>query len=358
MPSPSTGAARTSKTMGGNKSKRRAASATPWDGVPQEELTPAQAIVAAGHRSIYAFRHERFDGDALFFNGYPRSACPFCGAGVAKAGFNRSGVQRYRCKACARVSTPVTGTIFDNSKLPVAAWSDFILQALSFESVSAMTRENRRADTTSPYWMAKLFEVLEGIQDDAVLSGRVWIDETYWPVAAADAVRRPDGRLPRGLSRNQLCIGVGVDGGGRKVFLDEGRGRTNHARTWEAFGGRIAPGSTLVHDLANEHRVLTDRIDLVDERHNANLLKGVPDELNPLNEVNRQCFMVKSFLRAHSGFNRDQLQGYLNLLYVAMNEPSNKLEKVAIVLDRAMRCPKTLRFREFYNVRPSSEFGD
>jgi len=37
-----------------------------------------------------------------------------------------------------------------------------------------------------------------------------------------------------------------------------------------------------------------------------------------------------------------------------MNEPKDKLEKVALVLDRAMRCPKTLRFRGFYNVKPSS----
>lgn len=44
----------------------------------------------------------------------------------------------------------MTGTVFDNAKLPVTAWADFILQALSFESVSAMAREDRRVDTTSP----------------------------------------------------------------------------------------------------------------------------------------------------------------------------------------------------------------
>lgn len=42
-----------------------------------------------------------------------------------------------------------------------------------------------------------------------------------------------------------------------------------------------------------------------------------------------------------------------------MNPPEDKLEKVAMVLDRAMRYLKTLRFRQFYarNTR-SGEFGE
>jgi len=43
--------------------------------------------------------------------------------------------------------------------------------------------------------MGKLFAVLEGVQEGIVLSGRVYIDETYWPLTAKDAVRNPDGKL-------------------------------------------------------------------------------------------------------------------------------------------------------------------
>lgn len=341
--------------MSGHKRRRSAPSATPWDGMADEELSPAQAAVAASQRSIYAFRHERFAGDADFFNGYPRAKCPFCGGPVVRAGLTRAGIQRYLCRACGKRSTPATGTIFEGGKLPVAAWADFVLQVLSFESVSAMTREDRRSGTTVPYWMAKLFAVLSGVQDGVVLSGRVWVDETYWPVAAADAVRKPDGSLPRGLSRNQMCIAVGVDGSGASVLVHEGLGKPSRGRTWGALGAHIAPGSLLVHDKEGSHAVLVERLGLSDERHDARLLKGVPDRLNPLDPVNRACCMVQSFLGAHSGFDRADLQGYLDVLWVATNPPSDKLEKVAFVLDRAMRCPKTLRFRDFYNVKPSSE---
>jgi len=68
----------------------------------------------------------------------------------------------------------------------------------------------------------------------------------------------------------------------------------------------------------------------------------------------RGYFFLKAFLKSHSGFDRGQIQGCLDLLYVAMNEPEDKLEKVAMVLDRAMRCRKTLQFRDFYKKKTSS----
>jgi hypothetical protein len=37
------------------------------------------------------------------------------------------------------------------------------------------------------------------------------------------------------------------------------------------------------------------------------------------------------------------------------DERPRRQEKAAKVLDRAMSIPKTLTFREFYNVKPSSE---
>jgi hypothetical protein len=304
---------------------------------------------------MYSFRHEAFDGDIGFFNGYPRESCPHCGSKVDKYGHNRKGLQRYRCDACERASSPTTGTVFEDRKLPLSAWTDFLIQTFSHASVSLMTREYRRSGTTLPYWMGKLFAILDGIQDEVTLSGDVWIDEAFWPVAAKDAVRRPDGKLLRGLSRNQICIGVGVDKTGRSVFIEEGHGKTNIEKTLATFEGRIAMGSKLIHGFENAHEALVRKLSLVDERHNANLLKGIPDGLNPFEPVNRMIYLMKSFLKAHSGFDRTDIQGYLNLFHIMENEPGDKLEKAALVLDRAMCCPKTVRFREFYNANTRSE---
>jgi hypothetical protein len=264
-------------------------------------------------------------------------------------------MQRFQCTVCLRVLTPTTGTIFEDRKLPLSAWMDFLVQIFSHASIGLMTREDRRSDTTLPYWMAKLFAVLDGIQEDILLAGRVWIDEAYWPVAAGDAVRTANGKLPRGLSRNQICIGVGVDDSGHSLFFKEGLGKTSASKTWAAFGGHVASGSTLIHDLEQAHNGLVAKLGLKSESFNARLLKGIPDDMNPLYPVNRKCFMLKSFLGSHKGFDRDDMQGYLNLFHVMMNAPADKLEKAALVLDRAMQCPNTVRFRDFYNINSRSQ---
>lgn len=341
--------------MSGDKKRYRAPSATPWDDVPEDVISPAELLVRDSQRSMYMFRHHSFDGDIAFLNSYERNACPRCGVlSPVKFGHFSSGLQRYRCSACKKTFTPATGTVFDDRKLPLSAWSDFVIQAVSYESINAMTREDRRSETTTPYWMAKLFSVLEGVQDDVVLAGTTWIDETYWPVAAKDAAMSLSGKHMRGLSRNQICIGVGIDDSGNSLFICEGFGKTNRNATEAAFSNHIAPKSTLVHDMERAHEALVGPLGLVSQRHNATLLKGVTDELNPLNPVNRMCFLLKTFLRSHSGFNRDTLQGYLNLFWVAVNPPDDKLEKAAFVLDRAMTFPKTLRYREFYPTKTRS----
>jgi hypothetical protein len=149
--------------------------------------------------------------------------------------------------------------------------------------------------------MGKLFAVLEGVQGGIVLSGRVWIDETYWPLTAKDAVRKPDGKLLWGLSANQMCAGVGVDDSGTSIYLHEGFGKTSKAKTRATFGSYIERGSTLLHDMED--------LGLSSESYNAQAFEEGPDDLNPLCPLNRACFLLKSFLGFHPGFDRGDLQG-------------------------------------------------
>lgn len=340
----------------GEKRKKRwhAPSSTPWDEETTHSLNPAERIVRDCHRDIYRYRHApaTLEGEAEFFNGYPRDACPRCGSSCIEGhGHDDVGMRRWRCLPCKKTFTPVTGTIFHGHKLPVADWTEFLLEVFSFESMHTITRTNRRSATTAPYWMAKLFATLEGIQDDTMLSGVVQIDEKYYPLAAKDTVLNPDGTKQRGFSKNKLCIAVGCDDSGRSYFAHEGFGKPSNARAWTAYGGHIEPGSRLVHDMERTHSVLINKLNLVSEAHNSKLLLKLPDKENPLREVNRLCFLIETFLNSHSGFKRTDITGYLNLFSVIMNEPEEKMRKAAFVIDWAMRNPKTLTYREFYKSK-------
>ena len=82
----------------------------------------------------------------------------------------------------------------------------------------------------------------------------------------------------------------------------------------------------------------------------SNDLKGLLDKDNPLYPVNRAHAMMKMFLNAHSGFIRDDLQGYLNLFALVSNPPDEMLEKVELLIISAFSNPKSLRYRDFYNA--------
>lgn len=342
--------------MSGKRWHAPSASSTPWDGASDADLTPSQIVVRDSHRSVYEYRHRALSdaGDAAFFNGYARERCPRCGSGrVQRWGFEADGVQRYRCGACRRTFTPSTGTIFEDHKLPVADWAEFMGQAFGFESLEAMTREDRMSGTTTSWWMAKLFAVLRGIQDGVVLSGEVQIDEKMHPLAAKDRV---GGRAGMGAySKDRICIAVGCDDSGRSLMVRAGLGKLSKSRCWDAYGGHIERGSTLVHDMENAHSVLVDRLGLKSVAHRSSDLRGLDDRHSPLSRVNHMHFLLKEFMHRHSGFDRGRTDDWLNLFSVIVNPPFNRLEKVAMVLDRAMTFPVSLPYREYYGQNASSE---
>lgn len=121
------------------------------------------------------------------------------------------------------------------------------------------------------------------------------------------------------LSNDGLCVEMMVSGRGRvalgcdepgnSIFIREGLGKTSRAKTLATFGSRVAPGSTLIHDMEGAHMTLVNKLSLKSQHYNAKLLKGVPDGQNPLGPVNRTRYFMQCFLRAHPGSNRDDMRG-------------------------------------------------
>ncbi len=75
-------------------------------------------------------------------------------------------------------------------------------------------------------------------------------------------------------------------------------------------------------------------------------------ELYPLNDLHDR---LKKFLNAHSGFNRDSLQDYLNLFAFVRNPPYEMLEKVEKVVKLAFQIPKFLCYRDQFGLNQRVE---
>ena len=329
----------------GKKSRRE----TPWD--EAAKLTATQMFLKEQYKMRYADRHRKVSesGESEMINSYSPTKCPFCESReFIKRGFTASGIQRYLC-TCKKTFVPTTGTIFNEHKLSIGEWIEYCLNLFRHVSINADSWNNKNAFTTSRYWLQKLFLTLEGIQDKIVLSGTVWLDETYYRVRAGDVVYNEDGSKLRGISKNQIRIGVATDKV-NTLFFVEGTGKPSQKKTYETFGSRIAPNSKLIHDKEPAHKKLVKELVLNSVSYASKDLKGLLDKDNPLYPVNRAHAILKMFLNSHSGFKREDMQGYLNLFALVTNPPDDMLEKVELVLKLAFQNPKTLRYRDFYAV--------
>lgn len=328
-----------------SKSRRK----TPWD--EETELTPTQQFLRAHYRVHYEARHPNLNetGEAALINSFVPLHCPYCNSvQFNKRGFTANGIQRYCC-SCGQTFLPTTLTIFDGRKIAISEWMEYCLNLFRHVSINADSWNNKNAFTTSQYWLKKLFLTLEDYQQDIILSGSVWLDETYYPVINSQIDRKDDGSKYRGLSHNQICIGAATDKRNTICFV-EGVGKPSQKKSLQTFSSHIAHGSTLIHDKESAHKKLVSALNLVSEDYPASELKGLKDLDNPLDPINDVHDRLKKFLNAHSGFNRDSLQDYLNLFAFMKNPPYDSLEKVEKLVHLAFQNPKSLRYREQFGL--------
>ncbi len=321
---------------------------TPWD--EETNLTETQEFSREHYTNHYDERHRLVSesGESDMVNSYVPTKCPYCtSVNFKRSGRTGSGIQRYMCRNCKKTFLPTTGTIFDDHKISISEWMEYCLNLFRHVSITADSWNNKNAFATSRYWLQKLFLTLETVQDAVVLHGRVWLDETFYTVRTEDIIRHADGSKLKGLSRNQICIGVATDKK-NTLFLVEGTGKPSQKKTLTTFVNHIEAGATLIHDRDSAHKKLVESLALNSIVHTSSDLKGLPDKDNPMNPVNRAHAILKRFLYAHSGFDRDNLQGYLNLFAFVTNPPHNLLEKVELVVKAAFNNPKTLRYREVF----------
>jgi len=318
---------------------------TPWD--KMEELTPTQDFLRKHYIIRYDQRHPQLKDmeEADMVNSYVPAKCPHCGSdSFIKYGHDKYGINRYQC-TCGRIFKPTTSTIFDSRKISISEWIEYSLNIFRYVSLNADSWNNRNALSTSKYWLEKLFLTLEESQSNTVLSGTVWLDETYYSVLMRERIRDENGKLLRGLSRNQICIGVATDKTNTVCFI-EGYGKPTQKSSYETFKDHISVGATLIHDKESTHKKLVEKLSLNSKTYASTELKGLTDKENPLDPVNRIHNLLKMFLNAHSGFNRNELQGYLNLYAFVINPPAEHLEKVDKIIKTAFERPKLLRYRD------------
>lgn len=321
-------------------------SKTPWD---NKEKTILQSFIEKKYKENYNLKHPKLSEteEIGILNSIKIDACRYCsGTKITKRGTTKSGVQMYYCKECKKRFTPTANTIFEDHKISISEWIEYLLDIFNYGSITLTSKVNKNSMNTSIYWLHKVFLVLRNWQDNTVLGGDTYIDEMFYSVIKGD-IETKDGKKLRGLSRNQHCIGIGYDGN-NIIALVEGLGKTSATLTWDTFSKHIERGSKIIHDDEKSHHKLVKELNLSDESYNSNWLKTKSDKDNPLRPINHQCDLIRQFLNAHSGFDRKDLQDYLNLYCFINSNHKNKLDKVYEFIELALNTRVSLTYRALF----------
>ena len=301
----------------------------------------------------YAAKHPRPGQDEVdFVNSLEVNTCPYCGSRDLKRNGHSSatGLAIRMCRACGRKFNPLNGTIFDSRKIPISEWFEFLTHLFQYHSIATSSADNRNADSTGRYWLSKVFLALEDYQDKTMLSGRVYIDETYVPVWSTRAVNPGDGKRNTGLSKSQICIATAVDDS-RCYLAVAGAGKPSISKTMRAYSGHIDPGSTLIHDGKNSHHALVAALKLDEEVHTTRETRGLKDRDHPLARINSVHRSLKLLLSRHPGFSREQLQGWLNLFAFDQNSEGDPFAKAEALIAYAVKKRAKLRYRAWQNLQ-------
>ena len=130
----------------------------------------------------------------------------------------------------------------------------------------------------------------------------------------------------------------------------DGQGKPTRSMTLDTFGSHIKPGCTSVHDKESTHKDFVQHLHLTSEAYSSKDLREPEDFENPLDPVNHIHYLTKRFLYARNGFDRQEIQSYLNPYAFIPNPPSDKPEKIEKLLNMAFKTPILLRYRDKYGV--------
>jgi transposase-like protein len=153
----------------------------------------------------------------------------------------------FQCNACRRQTSPMAGTIFNSTKLPLTVWfRAMYLVTQTKQGISSIELGRRLGVTQTTAWKikTKLAEVMRAVGDEEKLAGRIEMDDAYL------GGERSGGKHGRGSpGKKPIIVAVQTDEKGRPRRIKLRRiARFKRRRVKSLTKRIIMPGSTIVTD--------------------------------------------------------------------------------------------------------------
>lgn len=194
-------------------------------------------------------------------------SCPHCQSTHFVKNGKRNGRQNFRCSTCNKAFVEQTGTILFSMKKDISVLETYVhcmIEKYPLRKCANICNINL---ATAFAWRHKILDALQKMMEEVELDGVVQADETFTTVSYKG--HHKDFKLPRpahkrgtkatrrGLSKEQVCVPVGVNLNGLSIAKIANLGRPNVADLQKVLGGKITKDSVFVTDSLRSYQKLS-----------------------------------------------------------------------------------------------------
>lgn len=195
------------------------------------------------------------------------SCCSHCQSIRFVKNGKTDGNQRYLCKECCKTFVENTGTILFSMKKDIAILEKYVhcmIEKYPLRKCAEICDINL---ATAFAWRHKILDALQKMMEEVELDGVVQADETFTTISYKGHHRnfklpRPSHKRgtkasQRGLSKEQVCIPVGINLNGLAIAKIANLGRPTIGDLCKVLGDKIAQNSVLVTDSLRAYQKLS-----------------------------------------------------------------------------------------------------
>ncbi len=255
--------------------------------------------------------------------------CPFCGSNHIQKNGKYNDVQRYKCLDCGRYFCDRSNTIFSSAKLTSSQLHLLVTLMIDEAKLSIIKDALHLSSKTVYLWRMKMFKACSELNKQALLKGKVWIDEFLIPVNRQHLVTKDKYKKYRGQSRNQIVVACGIDEYGNKYAEIVCKGHITSNQCLMTYGKHIQQGSTLIHDGIFSHNKLVEKLNLTSEIHKS----IVKSDLKYMQPINSFCAQIERNLTIHIGIKDENLQDYLSWIVYKSSLTADNIEQKIKILE-------------------------
>jgi transposase-like protein/IS1 family transposase len=245
----------------------------------------------------------------------PGLCCPRCQGKQLYRHGTKSGLQRFRCRACGRTFNSLTGTPLARLRHK-EKWLDFGECMLDSRTVRKAAARLGVDKNTSLRWRHR-FLTLTKTDRPACLNGIAEADETFLLESQKGArnlqrtARKRGGKAAkRGISKEQVCILIARDRSGNTVDFITGRGPVTVAQLKEHLRPVLALDALLVTDANNAYQAFARQHGISHQYVNLSASERMRGAVHVQN-VNGYHSRFHTWLRRFNGVATRYLPNYL-----------------------------------------------